>query len=477
MILCPSILLLPAALRLLETDTVAIVGPQSSVVAHVVSFIATELQVPLLSYSATDPTLSSLQFPFFVRTSQNDLYQMTAVAEIVHYYGWREVIAIYGDDDHGRNGIAALGDKLAERRCKISYKAPLRPGATRDEITEALVQVALTESRILVVHTLSSWAPVVFSVAQYLGMMRTGYVWIATNWLSTLWDTYSPLPEDTVHTIQGVITLRMHTPDSELKRKFVSRWSNLTSGINANGPIGLSTYGLYAYDTVWLLARAIDTFFDQGGNISFSNNSKLTDLRDGDLHLDAMSIFNGGRMLLEKILQVNMTGVTGQVKFNPDGNLIQPAYEIVNLIGTGHRKIGYWSTHSGLSVVPPEKFYSMPPNLSSSNQKLYPVIWPGETVQKPRGWVFPNNGRHLKIGVPNRTSYREFVSQVAGTEIFSGYCIDVFTAAANLLPYAVPYKFEPFGDGMTNPSETELVRLITAGVSTCKTENLKVLEI
>lgn len=79
--------------------------------------------------------------------------------------------------------------------------------------------------------------------------------------------------------------------------------------------------------------------------------------------------------------------------------------------------------------------------------------------------------------ITNRTSYREFVSQVAGTEIFSGYCIDVFTAAANLLPYAVPYKFEPFGDGMTNPSETELVRLITAGVSTCKTENLKVLEI
>ena len=235
MILNPLILLLIAALKLMEGDTVAIVGPQSSVTAHVVSFVASELQVPLMSYSATDPTLSPLQFPFFVRTSQNDLFQMAAVAEIVEHYGWREVVAIYGDDDYGRNGIAALGNKLAEGRRKISYKAPLSPLATKDEITDALVKVALTESRILVVHTLATWAPDVFSVAQYLGMMGPGYVWIATNWLSTLFDTSSPLPATTTDNIQGVLTLRMYTPDSEPKRKFVSRWSNLTRGETAYG--------------------------------------------------------------------------------------------------------------------------------------------------------------------------------------------------------------------------------------------------
>ena len=93
----------------------AIIGPQQFLTAHVISHIANELQVPLLSYSATDPTLSSLQFPFFVRTAQSDLYQMAAIADFVNYYGWRDVIAIYVDDDHGRNGIAALGDKLAEK--------------------------------------------------------------------------------------------------------------------------------------------------------------------------------------------------------------------------------------------------------------------------------------------------------------------------------------------------------------------------
>ncbi|KAF8029178.1 hypothetical protein BT93_E1752 [Corymbia citriodora subsp. variegata] len=452
------------ALQFMESDTVAIIGPQTSVTAHVISHIANELQVPLLSFSATDPTLSSLQFPYFIRTAQNDLFQMAAIAAMVDYYGWREVTAIYVDDDHGRNGIAALADKLAERRCKISFKAPMSVDATRDEMTDVLVKVALMESRIVVLHSYTSRGPQVLGVAQSLGMMGNGYVWIATNWLSTILDTESPLSLDEMQLYEGVLSLSPYTPDTELKRRFVSRWSNLTSTFSTNGTFGLSSFGLYAYDTVWILARAINAFFNQGGVVSFSNDSKLTELKGGSLHLDAMSIFNGGKLLRDSILQVNTMGITGPIQFTPDKNLIHPAFEIINVAGNGYRKIGYWSNYSGLSVVPPEKLYTKPPNRSSASQQLYPVIWPGETTQKPRGWVFPDNDRHLKIGVPNRISYREFVSPAEGTpDMFSGYCIDVFVAALNLLPYAVPYKFIPFGDGDSNPSATELVRLITTG--------------
>lgn len=452
------------ALQFMEGDTVAIIGPQSSVMAHVVSHIANELQVPLISYAATDPTLFSLQYPFFLMTTHSDLYQMAAIADLVNYYGWREVIAIYVDDDYGRNGIAALGDELTKKRCKISYKAPMYPESSRDDITDVLVKVALTESRILVVHTYTEWGLEVLDVAQYLGMTGSGYVWIATNWLSTVVDTDAPLPSNAMNNIQGVLTLRMYTPASELKSNFVSRWSNLTRPGTTNRHVGLSAYGLYAYDTVWVLAHAINAFFNQGGSISFSNDSRLTKLRGGSLHLDAMSIFDGGNLLLQSILQVNMTGVTGPIKFNSDHSLIHPAYEVINVIGTGVRRIGYWSNYSGLSVVPPAMLYTKPPNRTSTNQRLYDAIWPGQAAQTPRGWVFPNNGRQLIIGVPDRVSYREFISRVKGTDMFKGYCIDVFTAALSLLPYAVPYKLVPFGDGIHNPSCTDLVRLITTGV-------------
>ncbi|KAG5060891.1 hypothetical protein JHK87_001920 [Glycine soja] len=450
-------------LQVMARRTVAIIGPHSSVTAHVITHIANELQVPLLSFSALDPTLSSLQFPFFIRTCHSDLYQMTAIADLVNYHDWKDVIAVYLDDDNGRNGIGALGDKLAERRCRISYKAPLSPDASMEEITNVLVQVALAESRVIVVHANTQFGPKLFSVAKNLGMMGTGYVWIATAFLSALLDINSPLSPDSLDDIQGVLTPRMYIPDSQLKRRFASRWKNLTSGNTANAHLGLSFLPLYAYDTVFVLARALDAFFKQGNQITFSTDSKLSSLHGDNLNLEALKIFNEGNLLRSNIYEVNMTGVSGPFKYTSDRNLVNPAYEIINVVGTGTRRIGYWSNYSGLSVVPPETLYSEPANLSRENQKLFPPIWPGNTGERPRGWVFPNNGRLLKIGVPKGVSYKEFVSQIKGTDMFEGFCIDVFLAAVNLLSYAVPYKFVAYGDGKSNPSMTELVRLITTG--------------
>ncbi|XP_039068260.1 glutamate receptor 3.3-like isoform X1 [Hibiscus syriacus] len=457
---CNGFLGMVEALRYMATDVVAIIGPQCSVVAPIISHVASELQVPLLSFAATDPTLSSLEFPFFVMTTQSDLYQMTAVADIIDHYGWKDVIAIYTDDDWGRNGVFALKDKLAERRCRISYKVGIQPysSVSRGDVMDILVKVALTQSRIVVLHVNPPIAFMVFSVANHLGMMGNGYVWIATDQLSLFLDSNSPFPSETMDTIQGVLTLRQHTPDSDKKRAFFARWNDITGG----SP-GLNSFGLYAYDTVWLLAYSLDAFFNQGGVISFSNDSRINSVAGSTLHLEAMSIFDDGKLLLKNILQSDFVGLTGHLKFNSDKSLILPAYDIITVLGTGIRQIGYWSNYSGLSTVSPETLYTRPPNRSSANQKLHSVIWPGETLSTPRGWVFPNNGKLLRIGVPNRVSYKEFVSRIEDSDMFKGFCIDVFTAAVNLLPYAIPYKFISFGDGRKNPSYTELVNKITTG--------------
>ncbi|MQL96500.1 hypothetical protein Taro_029169 [Colocasia esculenta] len=451
-----------AALQFMATDAITVIGPQSSVVAHAISHVANELNVPLVSFAATDPTLNSLQYPFFVRSTQSDLFQMVAIADVIDYYQWKQVIAIYTDDDYGRNGIDSLGDKLNERRCKISYKAALPPEATRIDITNLLVKVALMEPRVIVLHSPVAGAAV-FSVAQYLGMLGNGYVWFATDWLSTILDTSVPLDSELMNTIQGVISLRQHTADSTRKNDLLSRWSKLTKK-ETGGYFGLNTYGLYAYDTVWIVAHAIDAFLNDGGIISFSNDSRLNDRDKGTLHLGAMTMFDGGKLLLDKILKTNITGVTGPLSFNSDRELIHPAYDIINVIGTGFHKIGYWSNYSGLSVIDPETLYKKPPNRSSTNKQLSSVIWPGQTTAKPRGWVFPNNGKELRIGVPNRVSYREFVSKSQDNGTLKGFCIDVFYAAVNLLPYAVPHKLIPIGNGYENPSYTELVNMVASGV-------------
>ena len=49
--------------------------------------------------------------------------------------------------------------------------------------------------------------------------------------------------------------------------------------------------------------------------------------------------------------------------------------------------------------------------------------------------------------------------------MFDGYCIDVYNAAKDMLPYPVPSKFIPFGDGHNNIITQDLLHKITTGVS------------
>lgn len=445
------------ALQLMEKNVVAAIGPQSSTIAHVISHVVNELHVPLLSFGATDPTLSALQYPYFLRTTQNDYYQMSAIANLIEYFEWKEVIAIFVDDDYGRNGISSLGDSLAKKRAKISYKAAFPPGAPATDIGDLLTGVNLMESRVYVVHVNPDSGLQIFAIAKKLGMMTTDYVWITTEWLPAVLDSSETPNSDTMALLQGVVTLRQHTPNSDPKKKFASRWKN----IKQKETSGFNSYALYAYDSVWLLAHALDTFLKTGEKITFSSDPKLQNTTGSELRLSALQTFNEGPQLLEILLSTNFTGLTGQFRFNQDKNLIHPAYDILNIGGTGLRTIGYWSNYSGLSISSPESLYAKPPNSSKSSKHLYSVIWPGETSLTPKGWVFPNNGKPLRIAVPYRHSYKEVVTKdVKSPQGVRGYSIDVFEAAVTLLPYPVPRKYILYGDGIRNPSYSNLVAAV-----------------
>ena len=295
----------------METQVVAAIGPQSSGITHMISYVANELHVPLLSFAATDPTLSSLQYPYFLRTTQSDYFQMYAVADFISYSGWKQVIAIYVDDEYGRNGITILSDALAKKRSKISYKAAITPGADSTSIESLLVSVNLKASRVYVVHVNPDSGLNVFSVAKSLGMMGNGYVWIATDWLPTSLDSMEPVDSETMDLLQGVVTFRHYTPESSMKRELKGRWKN-----------GFNSYALYAYDSIWLLARALDVFFKEHNTVTFSNDQNLTKTSDSSIQLSALSVFNEGEKLLKIILGMNYTGLTGRIQFDAERNRV-----------------------------------------------------------------------------------------------------------------------------------------------------------
>ncbi|KAG2613710.1 glutamate receptor 3.4-like isoform X1 [Panicum virgatum] len=448
------------ALQLMENNVVAVIGPQSSGIGHVISHVVNELHVPLLSFAATDPTLSASEYPYFIRTTISDYFQMNAVASIVEHYQWKEVTAIFVDDDYGRGGVSALGDALAEKRARISYKAAIPPNSNTDMINDVLFRANMMESRVMVVHVNPDTGMSIFSIANKLQMLASGYVWIVTDWLAAVLDSSASRDLKYMSHIQGLIVLRQHTPESAAKNKFISKWNGVAR--NRSITSGLNSYGFYAYDSVWAVAHGIDQFLNSGQQINFSTDPRLHDSNGSNLQLSTLKIFDGGEQMLQQLLLTNFTGLTGPVQFNSDRDLVRPAYDILNIGGSGSQLIGYWSNYSGLSVTAPEILYQKPPNTSSFVQRLHNVVWPGDSTTTPKGWVFPNNGQPLRVGVPMKASFKELVAGGRGPNNVTGYCVDIFNAAINLLPYPVPCQFITIGDGTKNPNYDDIINMVAS---------------
>ncbi|MCD9561558.1 hypothetical protein HAX54_020725 [Datura stramonium] len=449
------------ALQVIEKQVVAIIGPQSSAIAHMISFIANGLQVPLISYAATDPTLSSLQFPFFLRTTQSDQYQMEAVADIVCFYEWKEVIAIFLDDDYGRNGIASLNDALAKKMSKISYKLPLPINYDITDIMYVLNQSKSLGPRVFVVHINPDSQLRFFNAVQKLKMTGSNYVWLTTDWFSTTLDSFSPKNRSYLSTLEGIVSLRPYIPQSTRKRAFLSRWRKLQQNELVHS--GLTAYGLYAYDTVWVVAHSIDNLLRQGGNISFSLSDMLNGTTSDKLQLGRLREFDGGELLMNILSQTNFTGLTGKIHFSPDRDLIGSGYEVINIAQQEIHTVGYWSNFSGLSILPPKALQNKETAVARLNQNLKIVTWPGGKSETPRGWVIANDERPLRIGFPRRASFTEFVT-LNDSHNVQGYCIDLFYEARKLVPYDVPFRFVPFGTGLANPDYDALVNMVATDV-------------
>lgn len=127
----------------------------------------------------------------------------------------------------------------------------------------------------------------------------------------------------------------------------------------------------------------------------------------------------------------------------------------MNVVGNNFHVVGYWSDETQLSKQYPSSVLS-PPNQNNSMDKLGIVIWPGGSTEVPRGWVLPASGKRMKIGVPGKDGFKQFVTvtfdRIRNQSKVTGFCIDVFDAVLSRLDYALPYDLIPYGgENHTHP--------------------------
>ncbi|KAH6821813.1 hypothetical protein C2S53_008418 [Perilla frutescens var. hirtella] len=420
-----------AAIDLLKnTQVMAILGPQRSIQADFVIDIGDKVRVPIIS-PATSPALSPHESTYFVRSAWCSSSQSKAIAAIVKKFGWREVVFIYEDTNHGSGLAPFFTEDLLKGNALVSYQSIVSPAAN-DQILEQLNELKKKQTRVFVVHLPSALASRFFQMAKEAGMMNKGYAWIIADPLTSLLDS------ETIEAMQGVLGVKADIPKSDEVKNFAKRWRKRFHKENPDMDItDLNVFGLWAYDSIRALAEAIEQVgvtFPRFNKIA--NGGNLTDL-------DAIGTSNTGPSLAPSIRNFTSKGLSGDFKIR-NGELQPSAFEIVNVIGNGVNTVGFWTEEKGISKD----------NLA--------IVWPGQTTDVPKGWEFPASGNKLKVGVPVG-AFSELIKVGKDAETnavnVSGFCIDFFEEVLKLLPYHILPEYIPFEtlDGQSSGTYDELV--------------------
>ncbi|XWS27303.1 hypothetical protein CRYUN_Cryun26dG0103200 [Craigia yunnanensis] len=419
-----------AALDLINNDEVnAIMGPQKSMQAKFVIDLGGKAQVPVISFSATSPSLSTTQNPFFIRTAQNGNSQVQAITSIVKAYGWHQVVLIYQDTEYGSGVLPYLSDAFQQFDIRITSSCSISPTSSRSRILEKLNKLMAAQTRVFLVHMTHSLGSKVFLLAKQAGMMSEGYAWIITHELLSLCD---PMGSKVTDSMKGVLGIRPYIRKSTrletFKRKRESEVESIATELNI--------FCLWAYDTVWALAMAVEMVGKESPN-AFKQNSS----RNNSQVLSGIRVSEIDLRLRNMLLNVRFKGLSGNFHL-VKRELQYSAFEIINVVGKERIVIGYWT---------PEKGFSSQLEYSTSMDKLKPPIWPGDSKTIPKGWAIPVEGKKLRIGVPVKSGFDQYLKvkrdPYTNESIVSGFSYDIFLAALEALPFAVKHKPIPFPIG------------------------------
>ena len=335
---------------------------------------------------------------------------------------------IYVDNEYGNEVVPSLTSALQEVDTHVTYRSAIHPSATDDQIVKELYKLMTMSTRVFIVHMLTPLGSQLFTKANEAGMMEEGYVWILTDGIT---DFLSTLDASAIDSMQGVLGVKPHVPRTKELESFKIRWKKkIQEEYPTNEISELNIFGLWAYDAASALAMAVEKL--GAGNFSFQ---KTTISRDST-SLESIRVSPIGPNILHSLLGTRFRGLTGDFQII-DGQLHTSAFQIVNVIGEGERGVGFWTTENGI----------VRRSNTTSMANLRAIMWPGESTSVPKGWVFPTNGKKLKIGVPEKKGFCEFVKvtrdPITNKTKATGYSIAIFDAVMATLPYAVPYEYVP----------------------------------
>ncbi|KAL1162822.1 hypothetical protein V6Z11_A07G228800 [Gossypium hirsutum] len=394
------LLLLSQALVFLENfKSDAIIVAENSAGVKILVELGSRVKIPIISLFATGQSLSSFEYPHLIQIGEDESSRAKAIAAIVEAFSWRSAILIYEDNDSARPILSNVTG------FHLDQHVALLTSSTDEEIVQQLVKLMSLQMTVYVVHMSPILASRLFLNAKQLGMMTQGYAWITTDMITNFMNSMDP---SVFESMQGVVGFKPHIPASKELHKFAIRWRSKNLNENKNlEEMEMNVYGIWGYDMVWAVATAAERVMTRHPHI-LHQETRLS------MNFTTIRSSESGLVFMDELLQSRFEGISGGFQLT-NGRLIPKEIEIVNVF-KGERIIG--------------------------------VIWPGGTMNIPKGWSL--RGKRLRIGVPVTNQFRELISVVHDLQTndinVTGFCVDVFKEAVQRLDYEVHYDFIPFED-------------------------------
>ncbi|KAI3789558.1 hypothetical protein L2E82_02357 [Cichorium intybus] len=380
-----------AAKHLIDKQKVkAILGAhtceEASAIAEVISDSYHNTPV-FLSLASTATPLVAHQWPFFVQAVPTESTQMKAVAAVLQSMGMRQVTLIYETlhlASSSASIISHLSQAFRQTGSELTHILPLAYGSFLDEELEVLKK---QKRKVFVTHTSLELGIRLFQTAKKMDMTGDGYLWIATNGMT---DLFHSINSTMITSLKGMVGVKTYFPENtpefqNFRKKFRQKFRSDYPEEEQDEP---GIFAVQGYNAVKLL----------------ENNSP------------------------ENFRQWKPIPAT--------------TVEIIHVVGKGYHSV-YWTEGSGFSETV-EGDMNGANTYTHSIDKVGQGLWPEQPwyAQRRRRNLAESSENRIRVGVPGRSLFNQFVKVDTETGDITGFVVSVFDKMMREMNQ--PYEYIPF---------------------------------
>ncbi|XP_062121525.1 glutamate [NMDA] receptor subunit 1 [Drosophila sulfurigaster albostrigata] len=373
-----------------------------------VSYTSGFYSIPVIGISSRDAAFSDKNIHVsFLRTVPPYYHQADVWLEMLSHFLYTKVIIIHSSDTDGRAILGRFQTTSqtyyddVDVRATVELIVEFEPKL--ESFTEHLIDMKTAQSRVYLMYASTEDAQVIFRDAGEYNMTGEGHVWIVT--------------EQALHAD--------NTPDGVLGLKLE----------HAHGDKG------HIRGNVYVLASAIKEMI--------SNETIAEAPKDcGDSAVN----WESGKRLFQYLKSRNITGETGQVAFDDNGDRIYAGYDVINIRERQQQHVVGKFSYDSLKG-------KMRMRINDSE-----IIWGGKQKRKPEGIMIPTHLKVLTIEEkpfvyvrrmgddefrcePDERPCPLFNASDASTNEFCcrGYCIDLLIELSKRINFTYDLALSPDG--------------------------------